>query len=54
MKQFSEQDKEFIAQDYLINYNIQKLAKQFDVSVARIRTVLKKKQIPIVSDTEEL
>ena len=43
MKQFSEQEKEDIAQDYLINYNIQLLAKKYRVSSARIRTVLKNK-----------
>lgn len=54
MKQFSEQEKEDIAQDYLINYNIQLLAKKYKVSSARIRTVLKNKNITIISDRKEL
>lgn len=54
MKQFSEQEKNYIAQDYLINYNIQNLAKTFGVSAARIRTVLKNKNIEIISDRKEL
>lgn len=54
MKQFSEQEKEEIAQDYLINYNIQKLAKEYTVSPARIRTVLRNKKITIISDRKEL
>lgn len=54
MKQFTEQEKSNIAQDYLINYNIQELAKQYDVTAARIRTVLKNKGISIISDRKEL
>ena len=54
MKQFSEQEKTDIAQDYLINYNIQELAKKYEVSAPRIRTVLKNKGIKIISDREKL
>lgn len=54
MKQFTEQEKEDIAQDYLINYNIQKLAKKYQVSSARIRTVLKNKKVTIISDRKDL
>lgn len=54
MKQFLEQEKEYIAQHYLINYNIQELAKQYGVSATRIKTVLKNKNIKIITDRKEL
>lgn len=54
MKQFSEQEKNNIVQNYLINYNIQQLAKSYEVSPSRIRTILKNKNIQIISDRKEL
>ena len=54
MYQFSEQEKQDIAQNYLINYNIQELAKQYNVSAARIKTVLRNKEVKIIVDRQEL
>lgn len=50
MKQFTKQEKEDITKNYLINYNIQELAKQYGVSSARIRTVLRQQNVQIISD----
>ena len=54
MKQFTKQEKEDITKNYLINYNIQELAKQYGVSPARIRTVLRQQNVQIISDRKEL
>lgn len=54
MKQFSQKEKEDICQNYLINYNIQNIAREYGVSPARIKTVLKSNNIKIISDRKEL
>lgn len=54
MKRFSIKEKEDICQDYLINYNIQNIAKKYEVKPSRIRTILKNNNIEIISDRKEL